>query len=455
VKQTYQKLNFEERAYKANFIAAHRLPYAVQRIGREWQTVHKSTNDKLIKAHLKQKIALGLPAAWYPVFCSLDIDNPTKQTVEKIYNRFERFGIGKSQILAMTTPSYEQAGNHRIYLRLEYKDKTPTHKLSHEVLQNCFGDLCEIYPQTNRKDRLPCGFGADVIKDNVRMTWLSWQEEMALMMKIDATAIESLPRQLPLFEQPSDERDNPRNWTMRGKAREIYENGLQAQGTRHEAQFILLLDFWRQNYFEEAAASFVKSWIRQKHNGFSKAARTQNWRETDKEIDRQAAYIWAMPKTLPDSTHNLHGEVTKDDLIFGAKLFPKDAVRQKQFFKLSSFCRARRHHDWIFISRRIWANEIAHETTAKSFENELKDRGIMRSINHYKTGEFSRRYQLNLPKTNEQPLIRDERNIDDYSEALRVAFDNNRQQIAQLTQLNPRTIFNFLKAEKSEKTNFI
>ncbi len=445
MKQTYQKLNFEERAYKANFIAAHRLPYAVQRIGREWQTVHKSTNDKLIKAHLKQKIALGLPAAWYPVFCSLDIDNPTKQTVEKIYNRFERLGIGKSQILAMTTPSYEQAGNHRIYLRLEYKDKTPTHKLSHEVLQNCFGDLCEIYPQTNRKDRLPCGFGADVIKDNVRMSWLSWQEEMALMMKIDATQIESLPRQLPLFEQPESERDNPRNWTMRGKAREIYENGLQAQGTRHEAQFILLLDFWRQNYFEEAAASFVKSWIRQKHNGFSKAARTQNWRETDKEIDRQAAYIWAMPRTLPDSTHNLNGEVTKDDLILGAKLFPKDAVRQKQFFKLTSFCRPRKHHDWIFISWRIWANEIAHDTTYQKFQQELEERGIMRSINHYKAGEFSRRYQVDLPQTSEEPLIRDERNIDDYSDALRIAFDNNRQEIAQLTQLNPRTIFNYLK----------
>ncbi len=440
MKQTYQKLNFEERAYKANFIAAHRLPYAVQRIGREWQTVHKSTNDKLIKAHLKQKIALGLPAAWYPVFCSLDIDQPTQSTIEKIYNRFDRYGIGKSQILAMTTPSYNKTRNHRIYMRLEYKDKTPTHKLSHEVLQNCFGDLCEIYPQTNRKDRLPCGFGADVIKDDVRMTWLSWQEEMALMMKIDATPIESLPRQPQLFEQPESETDKPRNWTPRGSARELAENGLQAQGTRHEAQFVLLLDFWRQNYFEVAAASFVKSWIRQKHNGFSKAARTQNWRETDKEIDRQAAYIWAMPRTLPDSTHNLHGEVTKDDLIFGAKLFPKDAVRQKQFFKLTSFCRPRKHHDWIFISWRIWANEIAHDTTYQKFQQELEERGIMRSINHYKAGEFSRRYQVDLPKTDKQPLIQDERNIDDYYEALAIAFDSQ-QQIAELTKINKMTLW--------------
>jgi predicted nucleic acid-binding protein len=41
--------------------------------------------------------------------------------------------------------------------------------------------------------------GADVIKDDVRMSWLSRQKEMALMMKIDATPTESLPRQPQLF----------------------------------------------------------------------------------------------------------------------------------------------------------------------------------------------------------------------------------------------------------------
>ncbi len=193
-----------------------------------------------------------------------------------------------------------------------------------------------------------------------------------------------LPKLAQLFEQPESATDKPRSWTMRGKVRELAENGLQATGTRHEAQFILLLDFWRQNYFEDAAASFVKNWIREKHNGFSKAARAQNWRETDRKIDRQATYIWAMPKTLPDSTHNLHGEVTTDDLIFSAKLFPKDAVRQKQFFKLTSFCRPRKHHDWIFISHRIWTEEIASKRTFEQFQNELKTRGIMRSINHGK-----------------------------------------------------------------------
>jgi hypothetical protein len=437
--KSHQKLTAPEQQYKAAFVASHRAPYAVQKPRQEWQTVHKPTNDKLIKAHLRQQLSIALPAAWYPVFCSLDIDCPTIEIIEKIYSRLYKFGIGKTQKLIMTTPSYQQTRNHRIYLKLEYKDKTPTHKLSYTVLQNCFGDLCEIYPQTNRKDRLPCGYGADVIKNDVQMSNLTWQEEMALMMEIDPTPIEGLPRQPVLFDQPSDARDDSKSWTPRGNAKEILENGLQAFGTRHEAQYILLLDFWRQNHFKESAMEFVKMWIRGNNNGFSKAAKSQNWSEIDKEIERQAAYIWANPLTFPDGTHNLHGRSTKQDLIFGAKLFPGDAVRQKQFFKLTSYCRAREQHEWVFISWRIWTEEIAHDTTYRKFQQELQERGIMRVINHYKAGDYSRRYQLDLPKTDERPLMRDERNIDEYYTALKTAF--KQQEIAELTGINRTTLW--------------
>ncbi len=70
----------------------------------------------------------------------------------------------------------------------------------------------------------------------------------------------------------------------------------------------------------------------------------------------------------------------------------------------------------------------------------------MRSINHYKAGEFSRRYQLDLPQTSEEPLMQDERNVDDYGEALKVVFGNNQRTIAELTKLNPRTIYNYLSS---------
>ena len=435
----HQPLETDERQYKAAFVGAHRQPIAVQKARADWKTLYKSTNDKLIKAHLSGDIWLGLTAAWYPAFVSLDIDQPTPAQLERIYERFDTYGIEESQRLVMTTPSYKEAGNHRIYLRLEYKCRTPTHKLSHTVLENCFGDLCEIYPQARRKDRLPCGRDADIIKDDVQLSRLTWQEEMREFMKLDAVEIEHLPRQPQLFEQPPDERDKPRLWKPKTNIRELAENGLQEKGTRHETQFFLLLDFWRQNYFQNTATKFVKKWIRTRHNGYSKDVNKANFRGIDAEISRQAAYIWAMPKILPDSTHNLYAHATKADLIFGAKLFPGDAVRQKQFFKLASFCRARRHHDWIFISRRIWTEEIASYRTYKDLQRELEEKGLLWSIHSYKVGEYSKRFQLELPQADAEPLIKDERNIDDYYTALETAFSP--QETAELTQLNRMTLW--------------
>lgn len=266
-----------------------------------------------------------------------------------------------------------------------------------------------------------------------------------MLLKLDAVQIETLPRQLVLIEQPADERDEARRWMPRGTARELYEHGLEASGTRHEAQMILLRNLWRQNCFQQDAAQIVKVWIRAKHNGFSKTVRQGRWRELDAEIERQAAFVWATPQTLPDATHNLHGRSTKVDLIMAAKLFPADAVRQKQFFNLASYCRARQHYDWIFISKRIWEHEIANWSTYKKLQQELEQRGVMRSVPYYKAGEFSRRYQLDLPQTSEPSLMKDERHIDSYFDALDMAFEGDRRAISDVTRLNKMTLWRHVK----------
>jgi transcriptional regulator of acetoin/glycerol metabolism len=63
----------------------------------------------------------------------------------------------------------------------------------------------------------------------------------------------------------------------------------------------------------------------------------------------------------------------------------------------------------------------------------------MRSINHYKAGVFSRRYQVDLPTTDEQPIMQDERNIDEYYVALKTAF--KLQEIAELTGIDRTTLW--------------
>lgn len=106
--------------------------------------------------------------------------------------------------------------------------------------------------------------------------------------------------------------------------------------------------------------------------------------------------------------------------------------------------RAREHHEWIFISARIWTEEIANWTTYKRFQQELEEKGLMRSIQSYKVGEYSRRYQLNLPHSESPYIIRDERNIDDYYEALAAAFDSQ-QEIAELTGIERTTLYRNFK----------
>lgn len=446
--ENYESLTESERQYKASFVGAYRQPYAVQQTGKGWKTRHKKLSDKVIKAHLNCAYWIGTTAAWYPSFYSLDIDNPTPKQLERIYERFDRHGIRESQRLAMTTPSYEKYGNQRIYLRLEYKGKIPTWRLGHAALWNLGGRLCEVYPQQKRKDRLPCGANQDILtEDGIRLTHLDWQTEMHFLQKLDAVAVETLPMQPELFEQPQHERDEPQAWRLRKDVRELYESGLQSFGTRHEAQWILLEDLWRTNYFQAEAVRIVKRWIRRKHNGFSRSANKNQWQAIDEEIQRQAVWIWARPRQLPDAPHNLQGQITRPDLEWITKLFPGDAVKQKQLFKLASYCRARKQHEWIYISKQIWANDIAHETTYRKLQQELEGRGVMRSVNQYKKGEYSHRYKLDLPQTDEPPLMRDERNVDGYFEALQMTF--SWREISELARLSVKTMYRHFGGKKA------
>lgn len=446
----FEPLTDEERQYKANFVRAYTRPYAIrQRSGyraRNWRTKDKQLSDPALKAHLRGDYWIATKAPWYPAFYSLDIDHPTERDLRRIHDRLDEYGIGESQRLTMTTPSFDKYGNHRIYIRLEYKGKPPTWKLGYKALQNVFGRACEIYPQQNRKDRLPCGHRQDIVtEEGLRLQQLGWQSEMHYLLKVDPVAIETLPVQHSLFEEPSEERDRARTWNLKTGARELLTTGLQAFGTRHEAQFILLNELWRQNCFAAEAARIVKSWIRRFHNGFSKDANGGRWQIIDAEIDRQAIWIWKRPQTLPDAPHNLQGAATKTDLEFIAEVFPGDAVRQKQLFKLASFCRARKHHEWIFISKRIWTEEIAGVRTYQGLIAELEEKALLNTNRSYQVGNYSRRYRLALPETSEPPIERDERHCQDYAEALLTAFANNRRSIAELTKINPRTLFNYFK----------
>jgi hypothetical protein len=276
---------------------------------------------------------------------------------------------------------------------------------------------------------------------------LTWQEELHHLLKLDPVPIEQLPRQQLLAFPNEKNTENPKTWKPRGEVAQLRNEGLQAHSTRHEAQYILLNDLWRSNFQPQDAAHFLTKWIRNHHNGFSKDAAAGRWQSINAEIDRQVKWIWARPQTLlPDTPHSLNLALTKADLQFAAELFKGDAVRQKQFIKLASYIRPRQHHEWIFIPRHVWSDNVASKDTYKKLIADLESKGILESINSYRVGHYSRRFKLKLPATSEEPLSFDERNITEFYDALWQAYGSIRD-IAEATGLNRMTIWNNLQQQ--------
>ncbi len=440
------QLSLPEKQFAQSFIRDFSSPYAIQQPETHWKTKYKPISDPLIRAHLAQDYWIATKAAWYPLFFNLDIDRPKSETLEKIYNKLEFFNISESQRALMSTPSYQKTGNFRIYLKLEYNNRPVTWKLGYEALNNTFGELCEIYPQKRRKDRLPLGKNQDLITENGRiLNNLSWQEELHYLLKIDPVPIENLPRQ-PLLAFPEDANaENPKTWALHGEVADLRNEGLTAHATRHESQFLILNDFWRLNFQPQDAAFYVKKWIRHNHNGFSKTVNAGRWKEIHDEIDRQVKWIWARPQTLlPDTPHGLNAAITKSDLKLAAELFKGDAVKQKQLTKLIAYMRPRKRHEWIFVPTWVWQEEVASMHTYKKFIAELEGKGLLESNNSYRVDHYSKKFKLKLPTTSEQPIDIDGRNITDFYEALSTAYNSIRE-IAEVTGLNRMTIWNNLQ----------
>jgi hypothetical protein len=441
------QLSPAQKTFSKLFAREYTAPHGRQYVGRtgertEWSTYDQPTSDRLIKGHLNGEFWLGTRAPWYPLLFNLDIDKPTPEKLDKIYERFDRYGISESQRVKMTSPSFKEHGNHRIYLRLERNERPVTFARGYEALKNSFADVCEIYPQKNRIDRVPCGKNQDLISDDGQiLNRLSWRQEMHHLLKVDPTPIENLPIQLDLLPDPELEtNDQPRTWKPKTEVAELIKNGLQAGGiTRSEAQYEILNYYWRAGLQPVEAAEKVKIWIRTQHNGFSDEVNAGLWGRIDAHIDRQAAWIWARPAPIyPDSTHSLQGALTRADLEFAAKVFPGNAVRQKQLTALIAYYRPRRHHDFVFIPVWFWRDEVAHKDTYKKLVADLESKGILEVNRHYQRGEFCRRYKLKLPATSQQPIQRDDRNVTEFYDALGIAY--TRREIAAVTGLNERTL---------------
>lgn len=421
--------------YRNTFAVCPQGPYGLQWPGKDWTTRYKPVSDPLVKAHLAGKYWIALPGMYYPVNYAFDCDG---MPIADCLNLADAHGLQRGQFQIVTSPGFwEGQDRFHILMTLRYKGKLPTLKLGYQALRNLVGTRCEVYPQLRRKFRAPLGRGQYLVdRDTLQIqTHLHWSESHYYLKKLEPIDIETLPFQ-PSFQFPSEAKgeDNPRRWLPLSQAAELWEHGLQAAGTRHQAQWCVAVWLYRQNELPENAIRKIHRWLEKKHNGFSKLVLAGDWRAIDAEISRQVFWIWENFRPYPDGPHNLERAITLADLKFAAEVFRGEVVNQKRLIALLSYVRPRAHHDWVYIPYWVW-REIAHWSNYHEFIALLENKGLIecqwewRHVPGQPLESYPRRFRVKLPATSEIPVQFDGRNAWDYYEALQIVCASVREMV--------------------------
>jgi hypothetical protein len=443
-----ENLEKEEKEFFSAFIGRHTAPYQTQTPRqaalREWTFHHRPTNDKAVKRHLAGVETLGVPPRWYPVYGNIDIDRP--QSEEKfIFDKMWELGIKADQFACFSTPRFRKNGNFRIYFQFELRGKPVTAALYDRILKSHFKNI-EYNPRPNVSDRLVGGFGSELIDTYDRkLIKLDLRGKLDLLKSLKPIEVSELPfAQIPHSERIArfEQTDKIGKETFAAQVERLKLGGLEPGGCRrHDAQGMILFQFWRHGENKEQSVLFVKNWIRVKHNNLSRTAKLGDWQTIDAEIDRQAKSIFVVVgDKFPDSVHNKLTSVTGPDVVAAARFAPGDAVRQKQFFNLLGTIRPKFHWEWITIRAETWRDDIAGARTYTKFQRELESRGLMVSDKNYTIGSKTRKYKFNLELDQGVPLTGNGRNIDDYYEALKMVCNGRRREIQELTQINERSL---------------
>lgn len=414
------------RTYWNSFVRSRDGPFAIQHPGREWATRSKKISDPLVRdGHLSGKYWLALKAPWYPRYGFFDIDCPNVRRLQMV---IEKLNLTDGQYLKCTSPSWRKDGSIHIQFKPRYHDEPVTQKLLLTILKPVTDELgIELYPQIRRKFRLPYGRDQYIIDDESGRPRddLSWNDSLYWSEKIDPLELSEISgHQLQL---PFPAAGFPCDWHRAEYVHALLEYGLQAPNTRHEACFTLAQHFYRSNLDPADAEHKIRRWIRHKHNGYSRTIKAGNWRIVYAEISRQINWVWdhyGRSKIYPDTTHNLEGWVTGDDLKFITQIFPGDIVNQKRLFKLLLYYRPRQHHDWVFVSWRQWTR-IASEHNYIDFRARLVEIGLLECNHTYRHVEsqpgasYPKRFRLNVQRVSASNMLKnDGRACQDYFQAL-------------------------------------
>lgn len=414
--------------YKKSFVEQS-PSYARKDIGQSnWRTVSKPLGDKQILAHLAGEYVIATKAKWYLDYAMVDIDagNP--------YHIKESLKLTNANALLFTG---ERGGHYYLMVKIGSYPTHPTKYKFASTVKNLPERLkiegMEIYPQLRRHGRLPCSRLHKLIDPEIKIEGmervnlhrigreLTLEEHLHWLSKLEEFEIENWKYQLD-FEYPKEEPERPQ-WCLNSDIDEIFNIGLQSFGTRHEAQFKILLYLWRKNYDPEVAYRMVKKWIDTKNNGFSKDY-YKNPQLVYLHIKRQIQTIWEKYERyelLPDGIHNNLGFITKPDLEEIIMVGKGSLPLMKFAAQLISYANPRRNYErGIPIHSKI-ALEDWSKTRYQQF---IQRFNVVDRDNQYIVGKRSRRIFFNdwKWKPKEAVIVADDRNVTEFKGAIRLTF---------------------------------
>lgn len=445
--------------YKQAFIRDFNGPFVLQMPGEKWHTRKHKLSDAVIFEHLSGLHWVGTHGAWYPQFGFLDFDfsgESLQKRTETVWQAIDLLNLSGNQYHLMTSPSYAVNGSCHLIFRPVYRGEIPTLGLLQKSLHALLGNLCEIYPQKHHRFRLPFGKNQYLIGlDGKMRVGLTWKQALRFVCKLD-------PWQIPLphknfiygadavIESVDDEQSFstlPTN-TSSEEAETLLCSGLQSMHSRHFSQWKLIKYFYRRNWIPDDAVQAVKSWIREKHNGFSTEVLCGKWREIDGEIERQTAWIYENSGFLPDTLHNLKAELTGSDLKLAAEIYRGDTINQKRLVDFIAYCRPRAHHGWIFIPFHQWAR-IASKDNYVEFIKELETKNIIIANWNYrhnpqsKADSFCRKFKLKIRLRDDEPIRIDNLNVTDFYAAWLANCRNDVVSASAESGLKPQRFYNY------------
>ena len=434
------------REYYDNFVQHREGPYAIQFPGGkcEWKTKHKKVSDPLLKAHLDGKYWVAVKAPWYPRWGYIDIDHPDPDTPYKIT---ETLHLSESQHIILSSPRYKEKGNVHIIFRPRYNDKPMTQKLFRDILEPMVKSMeAELYPQQNRKFRLPFGRDQRPLDINGAPVPLTWQECIHFTDKIDEFEVsENVPHQLSLDFGPC----LTGALCNKSDARALWKYGLPGPGTRHNSCLTLATYFYRLNHTPDETFHKLDTWLRIKHNGYSENINKGRWWFVNREVSDIVDWVYSSYRgglIYPDSTHNIEGGyITPDDMKFMGEIFHGDLVNIRRLFKLILYYRPRSRWDWVYVPSRVWKT-IADKSNYKEFQNTLKAKGLLKENSSYLVGSYSKQFKLTLPRTSQEFIANDGRAVHDFKQVALATF-NDKKNVRDALGLNRKAIYRLFTAE--------